>query len=93
MILDGVVDPTIWISYKVLPYATVVETSTHLPHKFLRPSLVDTEATFFGLADACVTAGSAGCKLMEFVPNATTGADVAGLLTGAHDVTHFLRVE
>ena len=91
MILDGVVDPTVWISYKVTLNATVMGISSHLPHQLLRSSLVDTEATCFGLADACVTAGRAGCKLMEFVPNATTEAEMAALLTGAHDVTDFPR--
>jgi len=91
VILDGVVDPTIWMSYKVTFNTAVVGSSSHLPHQFLRPSLMDTEAACFGLADACVAAGTAGCKLMEFVPNATTEADMAALLTGVHDVTDFLQ--
>jgi pimeloyl-ACP methyl ester carboxylesterase len=69
MILDGVVDPTTWISYK-----------------FLRPSLVDTEETCFGMADACIAGGSAGCKLMNFIGDDGDRNDIAALLNGAHDL-------
>ena len=42
------------------------------------------------MVDACVAAGSAGCKLMEFVGNNGDRNDVAALLNGAHDVIDFL---
>jgi len=47
---------------------------------------VDTEETYFGMVDACVAAGSAGCKLMDFVGDNGDGNDVATLLNGVHDV-------
>ena len=51
---------------------------------------MDTEEARFGMVDACVAAGSAGCKLMDFVGDNGDGNDVAALLNGAHDVTDFL---
>jgi len=69
VILDGVIDPTIWISYK-----------------FLRPSLVDIEETYSGLADGCAAAGRAGCKLIEFTGDGASGDDVKNLINDAHDV-------
>jgi len=50
---------------------------------------MDIEATRFGMIDACVAAGSAGCKLMEFVGDNGDRNDVAALLNGAHDVISF----
>ena len=42
------------------------------------------------MVDACVAAGSAGCKLMDFVGDKGDRNDVAALLNGAHDVIDFL---
>jgi len=42
------------------------------------------------MADACAAAGSAGCKLIDFIGDNGDGNDVAGLLNGAHDVNDFL---
>jgi len=41
------------------------------------------------MADACVAAGTAGCKLMNYVPGGDKN-DVGVLLNGAHDVIDFL---
>ena len=62
------------------------EIFSHLSYQFLTPSLVDTETTCFNMADACVVAGTAGCKLMDFLPTGSDKNDVGVLLNGAHDV-------
>ena len=90
MILDGVVDPTIWITYKVTFNTAIVITSSHLSHQMLRRSLVDTEKTFSGLTDGCAAAGRAGCKLIELTGDNANGDDVKALLNHAHDVIGFL---
>ena len=87
------VDPTTWISYKVASNPVLLEIVSHLSHKFLRPSLVDTEETCFGMADACIAGGSAGCRLMNFVGDNGNRNDIAALLNGAHDVIDLLPQE
>ena len=82
-------DPTTWISYKVTLNPVLVEIASHLSHKFLRPSLTDTEKTCFGMADACIAGGSAGCRLMNFIGDNGDRNDIAALLNGAHDVISF----
>jgi len=69
----------------------LVQPSSHLSHQFLTHSLVDTEETCFNMADACVKAGSAGCKLVELIPEGGDKNDVGVLLNGAHDVIDSLR--
>ena len=89
MILDGVVDPTGWGSFKVTFDTTVVETPFHLSSKLLGPSLMDAEKTYSGLTNACAAAGRAGCKLVEFTGDNSTGDDVKALLNYALDVIYF----
>ena len=79
-------DPTTWISYKVTFNAILAEIASHLSYKILGPSLVDTEKTCFGMADACIAGGSAGCRLMNFIGDDGDRNDIAALLNGAHDV-------
>ena len=38
------------------------------------------------MIDACVAAGSVGCKLMDFVGDNGNRNDLAALLDGVHDV-------
>jgi len=64
----------------------VVDPTTWISYKFLTPSLVDTETTCFNMADACVQSGTAGCKLMDFLPSGSDKNDVGVLLNGAHDL-------
>lgn len=91
MILDGVVDPNIWISYKVTSNVADTYTApTHPFHQTLQHSLVDTEKTFSGLTDGCAKAGRAGCKLVEITGDNATGDDVKNLITYSHDVTDSL---
>ena len=91
MILDGVVDPTIWISYKVAFTPSMVGTSSHLWDQFLHSALVDTEKTYSGLTDGCAAAGKAGCKLIELTGDNASGDDVKTLLDNTHDVIDSLR--
>lgn len=89
MILDGVVDPTGWVSFEVTLNATVVETSPYLPQQLLYSSLAASEKTYSGLTDGCAKAGRAGCKLIEFTGDGASGDDVKTLLDFAHDVGYF----
>jgi len=63
-----------------------MENVSQLPRQFLRPSLVDTEKTCFGMADACIAGGSGACKLLDFFGGTGDRNDIAALLNGAHDV-------
>ena len=89
MVLDGVVDPTIWISYKVIFDAAVMETCSHLWDQLLSRSIVDSEKTYFGLTNGCAAGGRAGCKLIEFIGDNASGDDVKALLEYVHDVIGF----
>ena len=89
VILDGVVDPNIWITYKVIFDSPMVGTASHLQRQFLHPSLADIEKTYSGLTDGCVAGGSAGCKLVEITGDGASGDDVKNLINDAHDVIEF----
>ena len=86
MILDGVVDPTEWITYKVI-FSAAAETYSHLLYQFLHYSLADTEKTYSGLTGGCAKAGRAGCKLAEFIGGNPTGNDVKAFVNYIHDVS------
>ena len=89
MILDGVVDPTSWISSdEVTSDPDLVETHSYVSHQFLYTALGDTEKVYSGLTDGCAAAGRAGCKLIEITGDDATGDDVKGLLNYVHDVIH-----
>ena len=90
VILDGVVDPTTWISYKVFLNIPMVEAVAHHQQKLLCSSLADAEKSYSGLADGCAAAGSAGCKLIEITGDDACGDDVKNLINDALDVTTFL---
>jgi len=90
VILDGVIDPTSWISSdKVSSAPDPVETHSYISHQFMYTSLIDTEKVYSGLTDGCATAGRAGCKLIEITGDNATGDDVKGLLNYVHDVIIF----
>ena len=61
-------------------------TEPYLCHKFLHPSLANSEETYSGLTDGCAAAGRAGCKLIEFTGDGANGSDVKNLINDAHDV-------
>jgi len=42
------------------------------------------------MADACVKAGTAGCNLVQLIPEGGDKNDVGVLLNGAHDVSYSL---
>ena len=86
VILDGVVDPSAWISHKVSLNVTTAGIVAHPWHQSLRSFLVDTEKTYSGLTDGCAAAGRAGCKLIEITGDGATGDDVKNLINDAHDV-------
>ena len=92
MILDGVVDPTGWVSFEVMFDAPVMGTPPDLSAalQLLYSSLADTEKTYSGLTDGCAKAGRAGCKLIEFIGDNASGDDVKALLDYAHDVWYFV---
>lgn len=91
MILDGVVDPTGWVSFEVTSNVTVTGTPPHLSGllQLLYSALADVEKTYSGLTDDCAKAGRAGCKLIEFTGDNVSGNDVKALLDHVHDVRHF----
>ena len=85
MILDGVVDPKTWVSYKVTAQKTLSGTLSY-PFQTLRTSLADAEKTYSAFTNACAASGKAGCKLVELVGDGATGQDILKLLDDAHDV-------
>ena len=87
VILDGVVDPTAWVTYKVTFDTVVMEATPHLLRQMVSHSLADSEKTYSGLTDGCAKAGRAGCKLIEITGDNASGDDVKDLLNNAHDVT------
>ena len=92
MVLDGVVDPTVWVLYKVTFNTAATETTSHLLRQLSSQLLVDTEKTYSGLTDGCAKAGRASCKLIEITGDNASGDDVKTLLSYAFDVSliHFL---
>ena len=89
VVLDGVVDPESWVSYKVTASKAVFHTFSY-PFQAIRPSLTDAEKTYSVFADACVQSGRARCKLLEFLSDGAKGPDIVKLLDDAHDVRSLL---
>ena len=50
---------------------------------------MDVEKTYSGLTDACAAAGTAGCKLIEFIGDNASGDAVKTLINDVHDVMGF----
>jgi len=89
VVLDGVVDPTSWISSnKVTSDLDLVDTPSYVSHQFFYAALIDAEKVYSGLTDGCAAAGRAGCKLIEITGDNATGDDVKTLLNYVHDVSN-----
>ena len=85
-------DPTGWVSFEVTFDAPVMGIPPDLSVvlQLLYSALADTEKTYSGLTDGCAKAGRAGCKLIEFIGDNSSGDDVKALLDYVHDVWYFV---
>jgi len=90
VVLDGVVDPTSWVSSdKVRSDLDLVDAPSYVSRQLFYAALADAEKAYSGLTDGCAAAGRAGCKLIELTGDNATGDDVKTLLNRVHDVSNF----
>ena len=88
VILDGVVDPESWASFKVTPSEALSGTLAHL-FQVVRPPLIDAEKTYSAFADRCAASGKARCGLIDFIGGYAKGSDIRKLIDDGQDVRHF----
>lgn len=85
VVLDGVVDPDSWASYKVTTSNGLFHAFSH-PFQVVRPTIADADKTCDVFGDACIQAGKARCKLLEFLDDGAKLQDMVKLVADAHDV-------
>lgn len=88
MILDGVIDPGTWASYKVAASNALFHTFSYL-FQSARPTVGDAEKTCNVFGDACVQAGKERCKLLDLLDDGATLQDMQKLVANGHDVRPF----
>ena len=64
------------------------KTISPVVQKLLHTLLTDTENVFLGFANACVSAGRVGCKLLTLMRDGVTGKEVKRFIEDSHDVNN-----
>ena len=88
VILDGVIDPGSWASYKVTASNKLFHTFSY-PLQLGRPTIADAEKTCNVFGDACVQAGKDNCKLLDLLNDGAKLGDMQKLVADGHDVRIF----